>query len=186
MSVSVDIIVVEENELTDEQRQEMLQLQMWCFSDVTAKEVEEDFCRPPIASVLAYSQNVLVACAEVFKREVEYEGQPITVGGFGPCTREDSRGQGIGTKVCETAMDYLKEQGGDIAFLSVDTGTETYRFYERLGFKMLARPFIYANIRGELKESNGGMIAPLCSKELFEHVLQGDAQFALTPEPGYW
>jgi hypothetical protein len=30
------------------------------------------------------------------------------------------------------------------------------------------------------------MIAPLCSPELYEQVLHGDAPFALTPEPGYW
>jgi len=83
-------------------------------------------------------------------------------------------------------MEYLQGQGCDIAFLSVDTGREAHPLYERLGFKMLPKPFIYANIRGELKESDGGMIAPLCSQELFECVLRGDAQFALTPEPGYW
>ena len=51
---------------------------------------------------------------------------------------------------------------------------------------MLPHPFIYANSRGERKESAGGMIAPLCSPELFERVLQGESQFALTPETGDW
>lgn len=186
MDAQVDVIVVEESELTSEQKDEMLQLQIQCFSDVTAEEVEEDFCGSPVVSVLAYSQDALVACAGVFKRKVEYERQTITIGGFGPCTREDLRGQGIGTRVCKAAMNYLKEQGCDIAFLSVDTERETHSLYERLGFRMLTKPFIYANVRGELKESNGGMIAPLCSQELFEYVLRGDTQFALTPEPGYW
>jgi len=83
-------------------------------------------------------------------------------------------------------MDYLRAQGCDIAFLSVDTKKETHRFYEKLGFKMLAKPFIYANVRGELKEEDGGMIAPLCSEELFWCVWQGESQLSLTPEPGYW
>ncbi len=127
----------------------------------------------------------MIGCAEVFKRQVEYDEQTIILGGFGPCTREDLRGQGIGTLVCKAAMNYLEGQGCDIAFLSVDTGRETHLLYERLGFNMLSKPFLYANIRGEL-ESNGGMIAPLCSRELFERVLSGSAQFALTPETGYW
>lgn len=187
MEIQVEIVVVEENEVTLEQKDEMLRLQIACFSDqVTAEEVEEDFNRPPVARVLAYHQDELIACAEVFKREVEYDGQTIIVGGLGPCTREDWRGRGIGTLVCKAAMEYLQGQGCDIAFLSVDTGREAHPLYERLGFKMLPKPFIYANIRGELKESDGGMIAPLCSQELFECVLRGDAQFALTPEPGYW
>jgi len=187
MEMRVDIVVVEENEVAPEQKDEMLCLQIACFSErVTTEEVEEDFISQPVARVLAYHQGELVACAPVFKRAVEYEGQTIIVGGFGPCTREDLRGQGIGTLVCKAAMDYLRGQGCDIAFLSVDTERESHPLYERLGFEMLSRPFIYANIRGELKESDGGMIAPLCSQELFERVLRGDAQFALTPEPGYW
>jgi GNAT superfamily N-acetyltransferase len=187
MAIQIEIVVMEENEVAPEQKIEMHRLQIACFSDqVTAEEVEEDFDRPPAARVLAYHQDELIACAEVFKREIIYGGQTIMLGGFGPCTREDLRGQGIGTLVCKAAIDYLQEQGCDIAFLSVDTERETHPLYERLGFKMLPKPFIYANIRGELKESDGGMIAPLCSQELFERVLQGDAEFALAPEPGYW
>ncbi len=185
--MKVDIVVVEEREVILEQKSEMLHLQKACFSgQVTAQEVEEDFNRPSIARILAYHQDELVACAQVFKREVEYDGQTIIVGGFGPCTREDWCGQGIGTLVCKAAMDYLRGLECDVAFLSVDTSRETHPLYEGLGFNMLPNPFIYANIRGEFKESDGGMIAPLCSQELFELVLQGDAQFALTPEPGYW
>ena len=187
MEIKVDIVVVEENQTTSEQKSEMLRLQLACFSDqVTAQELEEDFDRPPVARVLAYHQGELIACAEVFKREVAYDGQTIILGGFGPCTRVDWRGQGIGTLVCKAAMDYLKDQGCDLAFLSVDTGRESHYLYERLGFKMLPAPFSYLNIRGKLKKSDGGMIAPLCTQKLFEHVLRGEAQFTLAPEPGYW
>lgn len=187
MGVQVDLIVAEEDEVTPEQKAAMLRLQIACFSDqVTAEEVEEGFNRPAVACVLAYLGEELVACAEVFNREVVYSGQPILVGGLGPCTREDWRGRGIGTLVCQSAMAYLKGQGCDIAFLSVDTGRETHPLYDRLGFTMLPRSFLYANVRGELKESDGGMIAPLCSEALFERVLRGEAQFALTPERGYW
>jgi len=187
MEIQVDIVVMEENEVSLEQKNEMLRLQVACFSgQITAEEVEEDFDRPPVARVLAYHQGELIACAEVFKRAIEYDGQTVILGGFGPCTREDLRDQGIGTLVCKAAMDYLECQGCDIAFLSVDTGRETHPLYERLGFRRLPKPFVYANIRGELKESDGGMIAPLCSPELFKCVLQGDRQFTLTPELGYW
>jgi GNAT superfamily N-acetyltransferase len=187
MNISIDISVVEEDGVTSQQKEEMLQLQIACFSNkVTADELEEDFDRPPVARVLAYHQGMLVACAEVFKREVIYGGQVISLGGFGPCTRQDLRGQGIGTRVCQAGMDYLWEQGCDIAFLSVDTMRETHHLYGRLGFKMLPRSFIYANILGELKESDGGMIAPLRSPTLFTEVLRGDLPLTLTPEIGYW
>lgn len=105
MSIPADIIVVGEADLLPEQANAFLQLAMQCFPDVTAEELEENFCRPPVARVLAYIQGELVAGAEVFQRKVEYEGQAISVGGFGPFTREDMRGQGIGTRVCHAAMD---------------------------------------------------------------------------------
>jgi len=183
---TIDISIIEAAKLNAEQKTEILQLQRQCFPDVSAQEVEEDFCRPPVAIVLACSQNVLVACAEVFEREIECNGRPISIGGFSPCASEGLRGKGIGTAICKAAMSYLKEQACAIAFLSVDTKHNSHPLYERLGFKMLAKPFIYANARGELKESDGGMIAPLCEPELFENILQTDKPLTLTPEVGYW
>ena len=193
MDARAVITVVEEGDLSSEQKDEFLQLAMSCFADVTAEEVEDDFCRPSVARVLAYRVGELVAGAEVFAREVEYEGQGIALGGFGPFTRDDLRGQGIGTAVCTAAMNYLRECGCDLAFLSVgseDEGPERYharlRFYARLGFEALDRPFVYANVRGEPREDTGGLIAPLRSRHLFEKILHGETRFSLAPEPGYW
>jgi GNAT superfamily N-acetyltransferase len=187
MEMHVDVVVVEESQIAPEQKEEMLRLQVACFADqVTAKEVEEDFVSPLVARVLAYREGALIGCAGVFNREVQYAGQSVVLGRFGPCTREDLRGRGIGTLVCRAAMDYLRAEGCDIAFLSVDPERETHALHERLGFKILSQPFTYANLQGELTQSEGGMIAPLCSRELFERVLGGDAPFALTPEPGCW
>ena len=193
MDARANIAVVEEDQLSSEQKEEFHSLASRCFSDVTAEEVEEDFCRPSVARVLAYRAGELVAGAEVFTREVEYEGQEIALGGFGPFTREDSRGQGIGTAVCRAAMDYLKSRSCDLAFVSIGSeyeGPARYyarlRFYGRLGFEALDRPFIYANVRDELGEDTGGLIAPLCSQVLFETVLHGETRFGLTPEAGYW
>ncbi len=186
MDTSIDISIFEANKITAARKAEMLELQRQCFPDVSAEEVEEDFCRPPVVVALAYCLGSLAACAEIFKREIEYNGRAITIGGFSPCAREDLRGKGIGTAVCKAAMSYLREQGCAIAFLSVDTRHDSHPLYEKLGFKMLAKSFIYANIHGELKESDGGMIAPLCAPKLFEDILQADEPLTLTPEVGYW
>jgi hypothetical protein len=63
VSIPVDIIVVEEDDLSAEQARAFLQLAIQCFPDVTAEEVEEDFCRLPVARVLAHIQGELVAGA---------------------------------------------------------------------------------------------------------------------------
>jgi GNAT superfamily N-acetyltransferase len=183
----INILVVDEEDVTAAQKDQMRNLQISCFSDqVTVEECEEDFICDPEARVLAYAEDELIACSSVFLRTVVYENHEILLGGFGPCTRENYRNMGIGTRVCRTAMQYLIDKRCDIGFLSVDTSRESHLLYERLGFHMLSTPFIYANIRGELKESDGGMIVPLCSQEIFSLVINGQTALTLTPEIGYW
>ncbi len=193
MSVPLEIAVADESELTSAQKDEFHQLALRCFPDVTADEAEEDFCSEPVARVLAYSQGELVAGAEVYRRQVEYEGRAIVVGGFGPFVREDLRNRGIGTRLCKAAMDYLREQGCDVAFLTIGSEEESgwqfharLRFYGRLEFVPLDQPVRYTNLHGQLLESEGALIAPLRSPELFEWVRRGASQFSLGPEPGYW
>jgi len=193
MSVSVEVLVIPESDLVQEQKDAFLQLAIQCFPDVTAEEAEEDFCSEPVARVLAYRRGELVAGAEMYRREVTYEGRVLVVGGFGPFVREDLRNAGVGTRVCRAAMDSLREQGCDLACLTIGSEAENgwqvharLRFYKRLGFEPLERPVRYVNVRGELHESEGCLIAPLRSQDLFERVLRGTAPFSLGPEPGYW
>lgn len=187
VEISADIVVVEAHQAGPALQHEMLQLQIACFAgQVTAQEIEEDFCRPCVAWVLARHEKELIAVAEVFQRRIEYMGQEILLGGLSPCTRAAWRGRGIGTRICRAAMAYLSDRGCDLAFLSVDTRRAAHPLYERLGFQMLPRPFVYANARGEVRESDGGMIAPLRSPAVFDQVLHGPAPLDLRPEPGYW
>ena len=169
-----------------EQRAKVLELQLACFPAVTAEEVEEDFCRPPVTMVLAYREGELIGCAEVFKRQVTYEGRAMTLGGFGPCVRADLRKQGIGTQLARAALGYLKAEGCAVAFVSVSTDTKTHLFYEQLGFRMLPQPFVYVNVHGERLQADGGMIAPLGSEAGFVQLWQGGAPLFLGPEAGYW
>jgi hypothetical protein len=83
-------------------------------------------------------------------------------------------------------MDYLRRQRCELAFLAVDSSAGAHRFYEQFGFRRLARLFVYANSKGILKHAEGGMIAPLCSPNVYEDVMKGETAFALTPERGYW
>ena len=51
---------------------------------------------------------------------------------------------------------------------------------------MLAGPFVYTNVRGELRESDGWVVAPLCAPEPSEHILRGDEPLNPGPEADYW
>ena len=119
----------------------MLCLQIACFADqVTEEELEEDFDRPVDARVFAYYRDEMIACAEVFMRDVIYQDEIIRIGGFGPCTKKEYRKRGVGTQICKVAKRYLEAQKCDILFLSVDTDRQSHPLYDRLGFKMLRIP----------------------------------------------
>jgi hypothetical protein len=77
----------------------------------------------------------------------------------------------------------LEQARCDIAFLAAGPGL--VRLYEKLDFRWLGR-FTYLNARGELKETDDGMVAPVCSRERFEQVLAGEEVLHLGPEGGYW
>ena len=182
------IVVARTNELTEAQRAAMHALQVTCFSDVPYEELMEDFVAESFAKVLAYLGEELVGCVSVFKREIEYEGRRMVLGGFGgTCTRADLRRRGIGTRVCRAATNLLREEHCDVAFLAAAPGTE--RFYAQFGFGPLGKPYTFVNARGVTKQPDtwdDGMLAPVCSGTLFHHILGGQTPLHLGPEKGYW
>ena len=189
-SQDVRVLVVRSDEMTPEQRAAMHALQVACFSDVPYEELMEDFVAESFAKVLAYAGGggELVGCVSVFKREVQYEGRRVVLGGFGgTCTRADLRRRGIGARVCRAASELLRGEGCDVAFLAAAPGTE--RFYGQFGFVPLGKPYTFVNARGVTKRPDtwdDGMLAPVRSRALFETILRGQSPLHLGPEKGYW
>jgi predicted GNAT family N-acyltransferase len=190
-ALEVRVLAVRTADLTEAQRAAMHALQVTCFADVPYEELVEDFVAESFAKVLAYLRgggDDLVGCVSVFKRRIEYEGRRILLGGFGgTCTRADLRRRGIGTRVCRAAADLLREEGCDVAFLAAAPGTE--RFYGQFGFVPLGKPYTFVNARGVTKQPDtwdDGMLAPVCSRARFDHILRGQAPLHLGPEKGYW
>lgn len=182
---NLGISVVKEADLTEKQLQDRKRLQALCFPDVDPKEIKEDFYNPTIANVLAYINGQLVGWAGIHQADIEFEGKRIKLGGFGICTHPDWQRKGIASKVSQKAMGFIKDQGCDIAFLSVDLSNKTsVKLHQKTGFVSLPRKFSWTNVHGEVKKDNGGMIAPLNSQELFEYVLNG--KDVLYVGKGYW
>lgn len=179
----IDIIVVEK--LSDEQEQTVSSLQKIAFVGVSDEEVEEDFYHPESAQVLAYIEGELVGWAGVHETEQDFEGKKIKLGGYGICTHPDWQRKGIAGKVSKTAMDFLKDKGCEVAFLSVDSSNiASIKLHQKNGFVMLPREFSWTNSKGEVKKDDGGMIAPVNSQEAFEYILNGKE--ILYVGNGYW
>lgn len=187
---NVQVLVIRAEHLTEEQRRHVRELQGRCFANVPYDELMEDFVAESMAKVLAYHEGAPVGCVSVFRRMIEYEGRSIILGGYGgTCTREDMRGRGIGTMMCQAAMDVLRREGCDVAFLAVGEKSGIAAFYERLGYVLLRKPFTFVNARGITKMPSSddvGMLAPVCSREAFDLVMDGSEPLHLGPEQGYW
>lgn len=169
--------------VTAEQRAAVFQLQVQhCFGDVPGVEIEEDFFTEPVSRVLCYHEHNLVGCAGTRVRPIQFEGKPIMLGGIsGVCTHRDWRDQGIATQVCTAAMLFLAEAKCDVVFLS--TSPMARRLYEKLGFRPIPL-FSWENIHGQVKQGDNGMVAPICSLEIAEHIWQ--SEHSLHVGRGYW
>ena len=155
------------------------------FSDVPEDEAKEDFYCKPMAHVLAYSDKKIVGYVGIYKRIVPHQDREMVLGGIGGLmVVPEFRKQGLGKAIALRGLDKLKEMKVDLAFLSVDTNKTTDQFYKKIGFIDLPQHFSWTNSRGEIKSDDGGMIAPMGSRELFEEVFNSNE--VLYVGKGYW
>lgn len=190
MSQHGDLTVeyIADDAMTGTMRTEKHALQVACFATVPAEEIYDYFVAESIGSVLAWRGDEMVGCVSVFKREIDVDGVPVVLGGYGgTCTRSDLRNLGIGSRVCGVAMDILRGEGCDIAMLAVDADGSTTRFYERQGYRVLGRPFEIVTAKDQrIDPGDVAMVAPVCSDAIFHRVLASDAPLFLGPDKGYW
>jgi GNAT superfamily N-acetyltransferase len=181
-----EVIVEVVGELDKKQQVAVKKLQKLSFSDVDNEEAEKDFYHPESAQVLAYIGTELVGWAGIHETEQNFEGKKIKLGGYGICTHPKWQRRGIAGKVShQVAMDFLRNKGCEVAFLSVNPlNIASIKLHQKNGFVMLRRNFSWTNSRGEIKQDGGGMIAPVNSQELFGHIMKGKG--ILYVENGYW
>ncbi len=168
-----EITIAVVDPLSEQQLVQVQKLQAEAFSDLEPEEIEDDFISPEDASVIAMLNDELVGYAGIHHANIVFEDKKVKLGGFGGvCTRSDMRGKGIATRVINSAMEYLKQRGDDVAFLGVDLSKHTQQLYEKAGFVLLPRKFSWEDAKGNLKTDDGGMIAPINSPQLFDYILQ--------------
>ena len=138
-------------------------------------EDDDKYCSEPFLNLLAIEKNSVIGAARLFKREIAYGGRKIILGGIGEvCTREDKRRRGVATGITKRAMEELKSQKCDIAYLCTNIGEEwKVKLYGKFGFVPLGRPYTYLGKSGKRYTDIDGMIAPLKSREKFLLILNG-------------
>lgn len=183
----IRIRLVFEDFLTDEQKAGIEGLERQCFSDVDPEEGEECFYAESFARILAYSNGELVGHLVLHKRNIEFDGKRVILGGTaGVCVAEHMRERGIATKMMKKGLEVLKEQECDVACLNADPlkRKTAFELYKKLGFKLMDRKISFEDIHGNMRYDIGTVFIPICSKEIFNHVMSNDKTFHYGR--GYW
>lgn len=125
-----------------------------------------------IGYVIAEQNGEVVGAVELFVRPISIQGNSVVLGGIGGlCTRNDKRKRGVGTLLLNKAMEELQSTHADIAYLCTDMKREWMAvFYEKAGFIRLAHGHTYTGKSGARYTEFDGMIAPVCSEELFQRM----------------
>jgi predicted acetyltransferase len=144
------------------------------------KEYQDDrFGSLPFGYVIVYDGGQIIGVLNLLKRNIKFKEQNITLGGVGGvCTHIEFRRQGIARKLLQEGMKMLKKNKCDIAFLNTDP-KKLGSLYGKFGFVPLPRRYKASGASGKVYLSEAGMIAPICSKKIFELVLKDTEVFDL-------
>ena len=177
--------IIEELSVSTQDKKQIEKLQQMCFPDVSFQEARLDFCHVPTAHVLVFDQLELIGWAGLHISNVIFEQQEIKLGGYGICTHPEYRRKGVARQMCKKAFDFFRENYCDVAFVSVDPkNTASITLHKKCGFVFLGQQFSWHNALGELDSDDGGMIAPICSPQLYSLIYH--SKTILYVGKGYW
>ena len=160
-------------------------LQKHCFSDVDPKDIVECFYNEGFAILLALIDDQIVGLAGLFKRNVEFNGKRIVVGGIGGvCTQENFRRKGIASKLICRGLEVLKDKKCDVACLNTDLSKTVYKLYEKNGFKLMKRKISFKDVNGKIRYGTGTMFIPIDSKKIYKYIMNSKKTFHYGR--GYW
>ena len=151
------------------------------FGESSGRDVQEllkdrdKFCSTPYAHLLAIENNNVIGANSLFKREINYNGEKIILGGFGGLfTIREKRKKGVATILLKIGMEELKRLNCDIAFLCTDVeNPDMVKLYSQFGFVLLGKSYTFLGKSGTRYTKFDGMIAPVKSKNKFNYILEG-------------
>ena len=143
------------------------------------EEQEDRFFSNPFAFLLAIEKNSVIGVIELHKREINYQGRNVVLGGFGGvCTKKSRRRRGVATTLLNYGLKELRYKSCDIAYICTDVDDPVMlKIYYQAGFISLNKPYTYIGKSGKRYTEKDGMIAPIKSKEKFDIVMKGKDVF---------
>lgn len=171
--------------LPDALQKSLKELDTLCFSwhqtltVAQKKENDDKFCSGAdiVGYVLAMEGDRIIGETKICKRTISFKNHVIILGGIGSvATHPDKRLRGVAKAMVGRAMEMLKSQGCDIAYLCVDErDPRKIGLYRTFGFDLLYRPHTYLGKSGKRYTDTDAMIAPINSPLLYTTVMDGTA-----------
>ena len=171
--------------LPDALRKPLRELDTLCFTwqqtlTLAQKNENDDkFCSGAdiVGYVLAMEAGRIIGETKICKRTIQFENQPVILGGIGSvATHPDKRLRGVAKAMIAKAMEMLKNQRCDIAYLCVDErDPRKVGLYRTFGFDLLYRPHTYLGKSGKRYTDTDAMIAPINAPALYTLVANGTA-----------
>lgn len=169
--------------LTEEEKESLKEMQQEVFSStVDEKEASEDFINEPYAHLLIKDENKIIGNLDLHHSLGTFKGEEVSIGGLSIGILEEYRKHGYGGKLISMAMEHLKNQNYDLAFLAAAPGT--IPLYEKYGWQVLKVPYTWKNVHGEIKSDTDGMIFSLNNPGLVDSIQEGNT--SLYVGRGYW
>jgi predicted GNAT family N-acyltransferase len=179
------IFLVYENSLSEKQKHGIDELQKQCFRDVDPREVDECFYAESFARILAYHGKEIIGHLRLFRRNTDFDAKSFVLGGVGGvCVAKHKRRKGVATKMIKRGLKILKQEKCDVACLNADLSKSAYKVYEKIGFQLMSRAISFEDVNGKLRYDNGTMFIPVCSKEIYEYIMNSGKTFHYGK--GYW
>lgn len=124
--------------------------------------------------ILAYKHDELVGKAVIFKRKIIFDSEKILLGGVGGVkVRDSERKKGVASRMMDIAMEELKKEGCDIAFLGTNLKSIVLvNFYKKYGFNILGKEYISTGKSGKDYTFTDGMLAPVNSRDKYQMVME--------------
>lgn len=151
----------------------------WHQTGKEKKKEHDKFCskKDQRGFVLALNNNQIIGAVIILKRKIKFNNVSLTLGGIGGVSvRREYRRHGLATALLKKAMEMLKEEKCDMAYLCTYI-EKLGRLYKPFGFVALKRPHTFLGKSGKRYTEYDAMIAPVNSPEKFKAILTDDKPF---------
>ncbi|MBM4168948.1 MAG: GNAT family N-acetyltransferase [Ignavibacteria bacterium] len=177
--VQIDIRVIEQPDRKTTQSMLYFQFRFMEWTPEALEHQDDRYGTIPFGYVAGYLEDEIVGVVNLHKRRIRYGKRNLMLGGLGGvCTHRKHRRKGIAVRLLIESMKVLRKNACDVAFLCTDL-TKLRSLYAQVGFVPLNRTYKATGLSGRAYYSDGGMIAPVCSKSLFNRLVGDSGAFDL-------